>query len=123
MFSGGVMLLFLSAIAGEIGRFHVQAISGKAWFSLIYLVIAGSIVGYTAYVWLLDYESPTKVGTYAYVNPVIAVILGSLIGGEVIGRRTLLGMALILVSVVAITTMRARQTKFVPSQPSRAAAD
>lgn len=123
MFSGGVMLLVLSGIAGEIGRFHLQAVSGKAWFSLIYLVIAGSIVGYTAYVWLLDYESPTKVGTYAYVNPVIAVILGSLIGGEVIGRRTLLGMALILVSVVAITTMKARQTKFVPSQPSRAAAD
>lgn len=123
MFTGGVMLLFLSAIAGEIRRFHPQAISGKAWFSLFYLVIAGSIVGYTAYVWLLDYESPTKVGTYAYVNPVIAVILGSLIGGEVIGRRTLLGMALILVSVVAITTMKAHQTKFVPSQPSRAAAD
>jgi drug/metabolite transporter (DMT)-like permease len=123
MFTGGAMLLLLSCIAGEIGRFHLQAVSGKAWFSLIYLVIAGSIVGYTAYVWLLDYESPTKVGTYAYVNPVIAVILGSLIGGEVIGRRTLLGMALILVSVVAITTMKARQTKFVPSHPSRAAAD
>lgn len=123
MFTGGVMLLFLSAIAGEMRDFNPQAISGKAWFALVYLVISGSIVGYTAYVWLLDYESPTKVGTYAYVNPVIAVILGSLIGGEVIGRRTLLGMALILVSVVAITTMKARQTKFVPSQPSRAAAD
>ena len=51
-----------------------------AWFSLIYLIIAGSIVGYTAYVWLLHYESPTKVGTYAYVNPVVAVIVGASLG-------------------------------------------
>ena len=79
---------------------------GRAWFSLLYLTIAGSIVAYTAYIWLLHYESPTKVGTYAYVNPVVAVIVGAGLGGEIIGRRTLLGMALILVSVVAITTMR-----------------
>jgi drug/metabolite transporter (DMT)-like permease len=123
MFLGGVMLLALSAIAGEFGRFQVASISGKAWFSLFYLIVAGSIVGYTAYVWLLDYESPTKVGTYAYVNPVIAVIIGSALGGEVVGKRTLLGMALILVSVVAITTMKAKQTKVVQGQPSRAAAD
>ena len=109
MLTGGVMLLALAATAGEFGRFHVQTISGKAWFSLVYLIVAGSIISYTAYVWLLHYESPTKVGTYAYVNPVVAVILGSALGGEVIGRRTLLGMALILVSVVAITTMKARQ--------------
>ncbi len=108
MLTGGVMLLALAAVAGEFGRFHVQAISGMAWFSLVYLIIAGSIISYTAYVWLLEYESPTKVGTYAYVNPVVAVILGAAIGGEIIGRRTLLGMALILVSVVAITTMKAR---------------
>jgi drug/metabolite transporter (DMT)-like permease len=107
MLTGGVMLLVLAAMAGEFGRFQVQAVSGKAWFSLAYLIVAGSIISYTAYVWLLDYESPTKVGTYAYVNPVVAVILGAALGGEIIGRRTLLGMALILVSVVAITTMKA----------------
>src|SRR6266496_1828872 len=110
MFSGGVQLLVLSAVAGEFSRFHVREISGSAWFSLVYLIIAGSIVGYTAYVWLLHYESPTRVGTYAYVNPVIAVILGAALGGEIIGRRTLLGTALVLVSVVAITTAKARAT-------------
>jgi drug/metabolite transporter (DMT)-like permease len=108
MLTGGVMLLALATLTGEFGRFHVQAISGKAWFSLVYLIVAGSIISYTAYVWLLHYESPTKVGTYAYVNPVVAVILGAALGGETIGRRTLLGMALILVSVVAITTMKAK---------------
>ena len=113
MLSGGVQLLVLAVVTGEFGRFQAQAISGKAWLSLVYLIIAGSIISYTAYVWLLEYESPTKVGTYAYVNPVVAVILGAAIGGETIGRRTLLGMALILVSVVAITTMKAKQNSMV----------
>ena len=116
MLTGGVMLLALAAIAGEFGRFHAQAISGKAWFSLVYLIIAGSIISYTAYVWLLEYESPTKVGTYAYVNPVVAVILGAGLGGETIGPRTLLGMALILVSVVAITTMKGKQAREAPTR-------
>jgi len=109
MLSGGLQLLILAAVSGEFADFRVQDVSRIAWFSLIYLIIAGSIVGYTAYVWLLHYESPTKVGTYAYVNPVVAVIIGAGFGGEIIGRRTLLGMALILVSVIAITTMKAKQ--------------
>ncbi len=110
MFSGGVQLLILAAVAGEFSHFHTQEVSRVAWFSLIYLIIAGSIISYTAYVWLLHYESPTKVGTYAYVNPVVAVIIGSALGGETLGRRTMLGTALILVSVVAITTIRGRQS-------------
>jgi drug/metabolite transporter (DMT)-like permease len=111
MLSGGVQLLVLAAVSGEFLHFRINEVSGTAWFSLIYLIIAGSIVGYTAYVWLLHYESPTKVGTYAYVNPVVAVIIGAGFGGEIIGRRTMLGTALILVGVVAITTMKAKQPK------------
>jgi drug/metabolite transporter (DMT)-like permease len=87
----------------------VQAVSSTAWFALFYLIIAGSIVGFTAYVWLLHYESPTKVGTYAYVNPVVAVAIGYFVGGETIRSRTLLGTLLVLVSVVAITTMPKRK--------------
>ena len=128
MLSGGVQLLILAAASGEFAHFRMREVSGITWFSLIYLIIAGSIVGYTAYVWLLHYESPTKVGTYAYVNPVVAVIIGAGFGGEIIGRRTMLGTALILVSVVAITTMKARQPRTVPNQDDgeareRAAAD
>jgi drug/metabolite transporter (DMT)-like permease len=129
MFSGGLQLLLLSALSGEFGQFHFQNISVNAWFSLVYLVIAGSIIGYTAYVWLLHYESPTKVGTYAYVNPVIAVIIGAALGGEVIGKRTMLGTALILIGVVAITTTKkmvisafkdsARDSQPTPSTHSR----
>lgn len=110
MLTGGVLLLVLAAAAGEFADFHPRKISPAAWFSLVYLIVAGSIIAYTAYMWLLHYESPTKVGTYAYVNPIIAVIVGALLGGEAVGRRTMLGAALILVSVVAITTMKSKTT-------------
>lgn len=108
MFSGGIQLFVLAGILGEWRGFHAQAVSWNAWFALVYLIIAGSIVAFTAYVWLLHYESPTKVGTYAYVNPVVAVALGHFLGGESIGARTLLGTGLVLVSVVTITTSPAK---------------
>jgi|ERR1700728_356862 len=104
MFSGGLQLFILAALTHEFSGFHLQAVSATAWWSLVYLIIAGSIVGFTAYIWLLHYESPTKVGTYAYVNPVVAVAVGYFIGKEAIGPRTLLGTLLILISVVSITT-------------------
>jgi drug/metabolite transporter (DMT)-like permease len=116
MLSGGVQLLALAAIAGEFTHFRAQNISSAAWLSLIYLIVAGSIISYTAYVWLLHYESPTKVGTYAYVNPVVAVILGATLGGESTGRRTILGTALILISVAAITTITRKQSS--PANPN-----
>jgi drug/metabolite transporter (DMT)-like permease len=109
MLTGGVQLLLLAAIAGEFSGFRLHNVSGRAWFALLYLIIAGSLIGFTAYVWLLHYESPTKVGTYAYVNPVVAVGLGYFIGGETVGPRTILGTLLIVVSVVIITTMSSRQ--------------
>jgi drug/metabolite transporter (DMT)-like permease len=104
MFAGGVLLFVLAAATGELRGFQFQAISFGAWFSLFYLIVPGSIVGFTAYLWLLHHESPTKVGTYAYVNPVVAVILGALLGGESIGLRTVVATVLILISVIAIAT-------------------
>ena len=103
MLCGGVQLVVVSALKGEFSGFHPRAVSWSAWFALLYLIVAGSIVGFTAYVWLLHYESPTKVGTYAYVNPVIAVLLGYFFAGEALGARTILGTLLVLVSVIAIT--------------------
>jgi len=105
MIAGGIQLFVLSALAGEFTRFRVQAVSWNAWFALLYLIVAGSIVGFTAYVWLLHYESPTKVGTYAYVNPVVAVALGYFVGGEAVGRRTLVGAVLTSFSSCAITML------------------
>jgi drug/metabolite transporter (DMT)-like permease len=111
MIAGGVQLFVLSALSGEFVGFRVQTVSRNAWFALIYLIVAGSIVGFTAYVWLLHYESPTKVGTYAYVNPMVAVALGYFVGGEAVGPRTLLGALLILVSVITIATTPRRSSE------------
>jgi drug/metabolite transporter (DMT)-like permease len=104
MLAGGVLLLLSAALLGEFRGFHVEAVSREAWLALAYLIVAGSIVAFTAYVWLIHHESPTKVGTYAYVNPVVAVLLGYFLGGEAIGPRTIVGTLLVLVSVVVITT-------------------
>src|SRR5579883_3230426 len=103
MLAGGVFLAIAAAARGEFRGFHPASVSRGAWIALAYLIVAGSIVGFTAYVWLIHHESPTKVGTYAYVNPVVAVVLGYFFGGEALGMRTILGTACVLVSVALIT--------------------
>ncbi len=108
------MLAMTAAIFGEFRGFHVQTVSRGVWAALVYLIVAGSIVGFTAYVWLIHHESPTKVGTYAYVNPVVAVIVGYILGGETVGPRTLLGTLLVLVSVIVITTTRSQKPAVSP---------
>jgi drug/metabolite transporter (DMT)-like permease len=115
MLAGGVLLCIVSVAFGEFRGFHIAAVSARTWFALVYLIVFGSIIGFTAYVWLLHHESPTKVGTYAYVNPVVAVIVGYFLGGETIGVRTLLGSLLVLVSVIVITTTRAKKVSDAPS--------
>ena len=104
MLAGGVLLLIAAAALDEFRGFRMQAVSAEAWLALAYLIVAGSIIAFTAYVWLIHHESPTKVGTYAYVNPVVAVVIGYFFGGEALGARTILGTLLVLVSVVVITT-------------------
>jgi len=109
MLAGGVLLALTAAARGEFHDFHPWTVSRGAWFSLLYLIVAGSIIGFTAYVWLIHHESPTKVGTYAYVNPVVAVLLGYFLGGEPLGLRTILGTLFVLISVVIITTTRVKK--------------
>jgi len=109
MLAGGVFLTLVAAAFGEFRNFHPSTVSRGAWFALLYLIVAGSIIGFTAYVWLIHHESPTKVGTYAYVNPVVAVLLGYFLGGEALGLRTILGTLFVLVSVLVITTTQAKK--------------
>ena len=122
MLAGGVLLMITAGALGEFRGFHLQEVSAKAWLSLAYLIVAGSIVGFTAYVWLLHHESPTKVGTYAYVNPIVAVIVGYLFGGESIGPRTILGTLLVLASILVITVTPTKKsvpaTSELPAQTS-----
>jgi drug/metabolite transporter (DMT)-like permease len=109
MLAGGILLALAAAALGEFHNFHPSTVSRGAWLALLYLIVAGSIIGFTAYVWLLHHESPTKVGTYAYVNPVVAVLLGYFLGGEALALRTILGTLCVLISVVVITTTRANK--------------
>ena len=108
MLAGGIFLAVISCVLGEYRNFHAANVSRGAWMALAYLIVAGSIIAFTAYVWLLHHESPTKVGTYAYVNPVVAVVLGYFLGGEELGLRTILGTVCVLISVVVITTTKAK---------------
>ena len=109
MLAGGAMLALAAGLLGEFRGFRPSGVSREAWLALLYLIVAGSIVGFTAYLWLIHHESPTKVGTYAYVNPVVAVLVGYFLGGEALGLRTVLGTLFVLISVVVITTARAKQ--------------
>jgi drug/metabolite transporter (DMT)-like permease len=109
MLAGGIFLTIAAGVFGEFRNFHPGAVSRGAWLALLYLIVAGSIIGFTAYVWLIHHESPTKVGTYAYVNPIVAVLVGYFLGGEALTTRTMLGTLLVLISVIVITTMPAKK--------------
>ena len=109
MLAGGVFLTLAAAALGEFRNFHPGTVSRAAWLSLLYLIVAGSIIGFTAYVWLIHHQSPTKVGTYAYVNPVVAVLVGYFLGGEALALRTILGTLFVLISVVVITMTPAKK--------------
>ena len=115
MLVGGVFLGIVATTLGELPRLHPLAVSAGAWLALLYMIVAGSIMGFTAYVWLIHHESPTKVGTYAYVNPVVAVLIGYFLGGEALDLRTILGTLFVLISVVVITTAKAKKTSAAPA--------
>jgi len=115
MLVGGVLLILAAAMFGEFRGFHAQDVSARAWLALLYLIVAGSILAFTAYVWLIHHESPTKVGTYAYVNPVVAVFLGWLVLHEKVDRFILAGSAIVVVSVILVTSAKVKE-KIVAEQ-------
>jgi len=104
MICGGILLLIAGVITGELPRLHPRSISILSLGAFVYLVVIGAVVGYTAYIWLLRHCDPAKVATYAYVNPVVAILVGYFFGGEAIGLRTIVGSVLVLLSVIGITT-------------------
>jgi drug/metabolite transporter (DMT)-like permease len=109
--AGGAALLVAALGVGELGRLDLAAVSVESWLGLVYLVIFGSLLAFTAYVWLLNHVAVTTVATYAYVNPVVAVALGMLFRGEELTPRTLLAAALIIGAVVAMVSGRPRQAE------------
>jgi drug/metabolite transporter (DMT)-like permease len=106
MVSGGTLLLITGLATGETRHFHSADLTAKSALSLLYLIVFGSIVAFTVYTWLVSVSRPSMVSTYAYVNPVIAVLLGWALAGEPLGMRTLVATAIIVAGVVLVTTRR-----------------
>lgn len=111
MIGGGVLLCIAAALHGEWGQVHLQSISLRSAIAVAGLVVFGSIVAFTAYVWLLHEASPAAVSTYAYVNPLVAVLLGWAVLGEAVHPQTLLAGLLIVIAVAVILVSRSRERR------------
>ena len=114
MICGGLLLTLFGLCAGEAKDFHPEKITSVSLWAFTYLVFVGAIVGYTAYFWLLRNCDPAKVATYAYVNPVVAVLLGATFAHEVLTIRTLIAAVLIIGSVALIITIQQLQSNRMP---------
>src|SRR5215472_7567432 len=115
MICGGILLLFAGIVTGELPRFHPSSVSMLSLGSFVYLVIIGAVVGYTAYIWLLRHCDPARVATYAYVNPIVAVLLGTCFADETISARMLVAAALIIGSVALIITAQQLRARAEPA--------
>ena len=105
MIVGGLVLSLVAVMAGEGGQLQVSAFSMKSILALVYLILFGALIAFTAYIWLLGVSTPARVSTYAYVNPAVAVLLGWLLAGERLDARAALAV-LIILSAVALVTVR-----------------
>lgn len=121
MLAGGVLLGLLGTLTGEWSRVHLSAVSLRSALALLYLIVAGSLIGFSAYIWLLRVVSPSRVATYAYVNPVVAMFLGWLLAGEPFTARSALAAAVIVTAVVLITRQPDRRKLGVESEAARSA--
>ncbi|MEY2881013.1 MAG: hypothetical protein RLZZ15_3393 [Verrucomicrobiota bacterium] len=108
MLGGGGALLVVAILHGDFGALDLAGITPRSWGAFAYLVSIGSLVGFSTFVWLMKHSTPARVSTYAYVNPVVAVILGALLLGEPIGPRTLVASAIIITAVAIITVQKNR---------------
>jgi drug/metabolite transporter (DMT)-like permease len=116
MLTGGVVLVIVGLLVGEGAHFSLGSVTHRSLLAWGYLVVAGSMAAYSAYLYLLDNVSPARATTYAYVNPVIAVLLGWLLAGEPIGWRTLIAMGLTLLAVLAINRGAHEERSPAPSR-------
>lgn len=111
MLAGGLVLIVGGSVIGELGGIAVESFSARSLVGLVYLVLVGSLAGFTAYSWLLANVPVSTVGTYAYVNPIVAVGLGALILSEPITPRTIIATVIIIGAVVAMVSGRPRQAE------------
>ena len=122
MLTGAGALFLVSVIKGELIGFNLGLVSLRSWLALLYLITFGSLIGFVSYGWLLHNAPISLVSTYAYVNPVVAVLLGSLFADEPLNGRILIAAAIIIGSVVLINSARHAPAK-VKTEPLQAVAD
>jgi drug/metabolite transporter (DMT)-like permease len=120
MVAGGAILWIVGLALGEGGRIHAEAFNAKALLSLGYLIVFGSLIGFSAYIWLLKVATPARVTTYAYVNPVVAVLLGWVFGGEAMTLRIAISAALIVGAVALIIRYGGESSAKAPRKPAPA---
>jgi drug/metabolite transporter (DMT)-like permease len=126
MLAGGASLALVSALTGEVGRFHIAAVTTRSWLALAYLCIFGSLVAFTAYTWLHTVEKPSRVATYAYVNPIVAVLIGWAVAGEPLSSFTIGALVIILVGVALVNTgtrQEHKEERLQPGEEASVAAD
>ena len=102
LIAGSVMLLLGGMITGEGARLYLSLVSLKSFLALVYLAVAGSLIAYSAYFWLLSRFPPTLISTHTYVNPLVAVVLGWAIGGETLTARFLFGGLLVIAAIALV---------------------
>jgi drug/metabolite transporter (DMT)-like permease len=102
--TGGALLWIGGFLTGEVRSLHLTAISTRSWIALLYLIVFGSAIAFTAYIYILKKSTAARVGTYAFVNPVVALFLGWLLAGESITLRTVLAVVIILTAVLLVIT-------------------
>ena len=110
MLIGGVGLILIGALTGEVKDLHLANVTTKSLLAVAYLVVFGSIIGFSSYIWLFHNTTPTRASTYAYVNPIVAVFIGWLVGGEQLPTRVILAALLIIAAVAAITVFGTRKS-------------
>ncbi|MFP5371202.1 MAG: EamA family transporter, partial [Actinomycetes bacterium] len=124
MAAGGAAMVLLGSLGGEWGRLDVGAVGTPAWIAFAYLVVVGSLAGYSAYVWLLARAPLSLATTYAYVNPAVAVALGAAFLGEPLTPSVVVGGAVIIAAVAWVITVESRsrrrpaRTVAVPAEPA-----
>ena len=110
MTAAGIVQTLFGIAVGETDGFQISQVSATSWLAVAYLVVFGSLITSTAYVWLLHASTPARVSTYAFVNPLIAVALGCTIGAEPFSTKLLISTALIVVAVYAIITHQSKKS-------------
>ena len=117
MLAGGLVMVLAGSLLGEIGRANIEAFSLRSLLALAYLIVFGSLLAFTAFTWLVANVPVSTLGTYAYVNPIVAVALGAVILNEPITPRTLIASAIIIAAVVAMVSGRPRDAEEAGPSP------